>query len=90
MTFISDAMTSLWWSVRNHHQVYICFYACYLEDWLFHNVLMVRDFIPGTPMSVTSTDDLEIQGLVILHLILPISATLACTCIVAFCNRKCQ
>jgi len=46
-----------------------------LKIFFVFDVLWVREFIPPTPICVTLTDDLEIQGLVMLHMTLPISAS---------------
>jgi len=51
-------------------------YTCSSNKFGFlSNFLWVREFIPPTPVCVTLTDDLEIQGQVILQATSPISAT---------------
>jgi len=45
------------------------------DNSFIYNVLWVIKFSPGTAKCVSLTDDLEIQGYVILHVILPISTT---------------
>src|SRR6218665_1748014 len=46
-----------------------------LKIFFVSNVLRVSKFIPPKPISVTLTDDLEIQGHAIWHMTVPISAT---------------
>jgi len=47
----------------------------YLEDFFVYNILKVCEFTPPTPVSVTLSNDFEIQGHVILHVTWPISAS---------------
>jgi len=68
------------WNSRSHDFAHdltcLSFYTCYSNKFGFvSNVLRVSEFIPPTRICVTLTDDLEIQGHVILHIILPISAS---------------
>jgi len=68
------------WNSRSrdfaHNLTYISIYTCYSNKFGFvSNVLWVSEFIPPTPICVTLTDDLDIQGHVIVHVTLPISAT---------------
>ncbi len=75
MTFTSDVMTSFWrrHSVKFMFDITIRFISASTHDILkiiffVSNVLRVREYVPPTPICVTFTDDLEIQGQVILHM----------------------
>src|SRR6218665_3118254 len=57
--------------------VYLSLYTHAIATNLVFSLIFwwVREFIPPTPVCVTLTDDLEIQGQVILQATSPISAT---------------